>query len=69
MIILRGVFKILPEFLKYLWTLMANKKSSKDKRLPLLLCIYGRICGLEQVHRVGGNHQFLVGRNDNNLYL
>ena len=24
---------------------------------------------LQQIHGIGGNHQFLVGRNDNNLHL
>ena len=26
-------------------------------------------CRLQQVHRVGGNHQLLVSRNDDNLDL
>ena len=27
------------------------------------------IMSLEQIHRVGGDHQFLVSRNDNNLHF
>ena len=49
---------------------MCNKNKVRVSCDPHL--IYGVLtqkCFLQQVHRVGSNHQLLIGRNDNHLDL
>ena len=44
------------------------KKGAKQTNAWHLSYIYPLRC-LQQVHRIGSNHQLLVGGDDNNLHL
>ena len=45
---------------------LGNLKKRPHQATFLMCCMK---CCLEQVHRVGSNHQLLVGGDDYNLYL